>query len=483
MARRLHFLTLILATASLLVAALAGSAASPARGQSAAFDLHTALAAAQAGDTIRVPAGEYAGPLIVDKTLVLEGEEGAIIQGAGDDDVVRLTAPGITFRGFTVRGTGISLDREHAAISVEAPGALVENNYVEDALFGIYLKKAPDTVVRGNTIIGKDLPISRRGDGLKVFYSQNSLLEGNTLRDSRDAIIWYSPHTAILNNVFDHGRYGLHLMQSDYHHIEGNVLRDNSVGIYLMYGTGFTLRNNLMLNNRGPSGYGLGLKEVDEATIEGNGFINNRVGIYNDLSPLRPETTIDLTGNLFAYNEIGILVLPNVKRNIFSGNNFVENAEQVNISGSGELSGNEWSAGGRGNYWSDYVGYDADGNGVGDLPYATRSLYESMLAKYPELRLFQYSPATDALDLAAKAFPVFQPRPIMSDPDPLVQPAQTPPLPASPGLEEASPLVGGLTSAILIGLALAVMAAGTRAFSRPGLLTGRRFRTANRTTV
>ena len=465
MAGRLRFLALIAAAAGLMLAVPAGNAGTPARGQAAspvAFDLNAALAAAQPGDTIRVPAGEYAGPLIVDKPLILEGDEGAVIQGPGDGDVVRLTAPGITLRGFTVRGTGISLDREHAAISVEAPGALVENNRVEDALFGIYLKKAADTVVRGNTILGKDLPISRRGDGIKIFYSDNSLLEGNMLRDSRDALIWFSPGTDVIGNVFEHGRYGMHFMQTSDHHIEGNVLRNNSVGIYLMYGTDYVLRNNLMLENRGPSGYGLGLKEVDRTLIEGNGFVSNRIGIYNDLSPLRPENTVELADNLFAYNEIGLLFLPNVRRNFFSGNNFVDNAEQVNISGGGELAGNEWSVDGRGNYWSDYVGFDADRDGVGDLPYATRSLYESMLAKHPELRLFQHSPAADALDLAAKAFPIFAPRPIMADPDPLTAPVQAPPLPLAPGMEAPAPLAGGLASAAMLGLALAVLAAGVR---------------------
>ena len=54
--------------------------------------------------------------------------------------------------------------------------------------------------------------------------------------------------------------------------LEDNVLSDNSVGIYLMYGRKFTLRGNKLLRNRGPSGYGLGLKEVDVYTVERNVF-------------------------------------------------------------------------------------------------------------------------------------------------------------------------------------------------------------------
>jgi nitrous oxidase accessory protein len=98
-----------------------------------------------------------------------------------------------------------------------------------------------------------------------------------------------------------------------------------------------------------------------------------------------------------------------------------------------------------------------------------------MLAKRPELRLFQHSPAADALDLAAKAFPVFRPRPIMADPHPVVQQADPPPLPAAPGLEAPSPLIGGLASAAMVALALMVLAFGARSFGRKAARAGKPF--------
>jgi nitrous oxidase accessory protein len=428
---------------------------------SQAFDLQAAIAEAAPGATITVPSGIYLGPVVIDKSLRLVGEGMPVLQGDGEGDVVNITAPGASLEGFVVRGSGTSLDREDAAVRVSADHVTVADNQIEEALFGIYYESAPFGVIRGNTIQGMDLPESRRGDGLKIFYSADTLVKGNSLRETRDSVFWFSPRTEVSDNVMENGRYGMHFMSTDDHLIENNVLRGNSVGIYLMYGSHYTVRNNLMADNRGPSGYGLGLKETNEALIEGNRIVNNRVGLYSDASPLRPDANVEFRTNLFAFNEIGLLLLPNVKRNVYSGNIFLENSDQVSISGGGKLAENEWSEAGVGNYWSDYRGYDADGDSIGDLPYDSHSLYENMTAKYPELRMFQGGPAADAIDLAARAFPIFEPRPIVADPHPLTR---APALPPVPGLAQP-PVVQNLAASLaLIGLAACVLAFGMRSF-------------------
>ncbi|MEZ4614013.1 MAG: NosD domain-containing protein [Caldilineaceae bacterium] len=126
----------------------------------------------------------------------------------------------------------------------------------------------------------------RRGDGIRLWYCENSLVEGNTVRNGRDLIIWYADHSTIRNNVVEDSRYGLRFMSNNDLVIEANVLRGNSVGIYIMYGDGFVLRNNLpFYNNRGASGYGVGLKDIDHLVAEGNRMVSNRVGMYVDVAP------------------------------------------------------------------------------------------------------------------------------------------------------------------------------------------------------
>jgi nitrous oxidase accessory protein len=336
--------------------------ASPAAAQGDSFDLPAALAAAQPGDTIVVPPGVYAGPLVVDVPgLTLEGQEGAVIDGGGLGDVFTVTAPDVTLRGLTIRNSGDSLDREHAGITGLAPRLTIENNRLENVLFGIYLKEAPDSVMRGNRYRHGPAhrPPRRRHPHLaEPWHAGGGQL---CLRRARcgDVVL---QRRVLRRNVVENGRYGLHFMFSDNQTLEENVLRNNSVGAYLMYGRGLTCSNNLLLDNNGPSGYGVALKDVDDVLAVGNRMVNNRVGIYVDNSPREADTTVLFEDNLLAYNEIGVEMLPLVRRNTFTNNIFQENREQIAIAGGGELRGNDWSHDGWGNYWSDYAGFDADGD-------------------------------------------------------------------------------------------------------------------------
>ncbi|MEI2776427.1 MAG: NosD domain-containing protein [Tetrasphaera sp.] len=152
-------------------------------------------------------------------------------------------------------------------------------------------------------------------------------------------------------------------------------------------------------------------------------------------------------------------MLANTQANHFQDNIFLDNGEQIDVAGGGDLTRNAWATAGRGNYWSDYAGYDADGDQIGDLPYTSKSLFENLAGAHPELRLFQLGPAADALDLAAKAFPIFAPQPKMADPAPLTAPPGLPPV---PGIAPA-PLVANLTlSLALVAVAMIVLLAGLR---------------------
>lgn len=421
------------------------------------------IAAASEGDTVEVRAGVYRERIRIDRPITLVARGEVVLDGGGSGDIVEITAPGVTLRGFTIRNTGIDLDQENAAVRVLAGRAVIEGNVLEDILFGIDLRDAPDSMVRGNTIGGKSLDIARRGDGLRLWRSDRTVIEGNVIHDGRDAILWYSTGVVVRGNRAHGCRYGLHLMFSDDVTITGNEFSNNSVGIYLMYSTGVELTENRLLRNRGPSGYGIGLKETDRFSIRGNLVVGNRAGAYIDGSPFTDRQPGEFTHNTFAYNDVGIIFLPSARGNELVDNNFIDNIDQVAVAGRGSLDGNSFWKGDRGNFWSDYTGYDQNEDGIGDFVHESQTLFENMMDRRPVLRLFLFSPAQQAIEFIGRAVPAVRPEPKFIDEVPLMRPVPVACVGDGEGGARAAVALGGSGAAMLaLGGGIVVTARGRR---------------------
>lgn len=413
-------------------------------------NLAARIAAAAPGSTIRVPAGVYPGPLIIDKPVLLLGQPGAMIDGEGRGTVVLIKANHVTFSGFTVRGTGSSLDQEDTGIMVLGSNEKILGNTLEEVLFGVYLKASNNSLIADNHITSKPLPLPIRGDGIRLWYCMNCQIRHNTVSQARDIILWFSKHCEIQNNLFENSRYGLHLMYDRGVEITGNTLTHNFVGAFLMYSRNIIFERNVLLANRGISGYGIGVKNINNLLAKDNRFLDNEVGIFMNSSPSSLGVTNVFQRNFVAFNDIGLSLDPsNQGNNVFTLNSFLENLQQVANTGGGELQGDAFAANGRGNFWSDYTGYPGPHRGIGAVPYQLRSLFDNLTDQDDRLKLFRFSPAEQAIDLAAAAFPLVQPHEILTDPDPLTSPV---PVHAAP---LAKPPVRGLATAgaLMIGLA------------------------------
>jgi nitrous oxidase accessory protein len=198
---------------------------------------------------------------------------------------------------------------------------------------------------------------------------------------------------------------------------------------------------------------------MDDALIVNNLFLDNRIGAHLDNSPRERDSIGRFEGNVFAYNDIGVNLMPSVRHNFFSGNSFVDNGQQVSIAGGsgGRFQENSWTVDGLGNYWSDYVGYDADVDGLGDIPYKSERLFENLMDRESSLRLFIYSPVEQAIDFAARAIPFVKPQPKVTDEAPLMQPHVPDSLPLEPNREK--------NAMWIISLGLLLLAGGILLFS------------------
>lgn len=369
--------------------------------------------------------GLQRGPLVIRKPLRVVGEGEAWVDGLGTGTVVRIEAPGVVLARLRIRGSGTELNTEDAGVYVGAPGAVLEDLVLEDVLFGLNLKQAHGAVVRRVRISGKPLPLNRRGDAVRLWYSHRVVLTDVHVDKMRDVPLWFADDSLVHRLQVRRSRYGVHYMYAHRTPLLDSTFEDNAVGAYIMYSTGVRVEGNRFLHHRDVPGVGLALKESDLVWIRRNLVVGNQVGVYVDGTPMGGEGRGRFEDNVVAGNGVGLVLLSNATGNTFTGNVWAANGQILRVEGGGEPANRWWEAG-RGNAWDGYMGVDWNGDGVGDYPYQLRQYFEAVLDTVPASRVLQGSPAVAALERAAQAVPVFPPRVLLQDRYPLVR-VQPPP--------------------------------------------------------
>jgi nitrous oxidase accessory protein len=274
--------------------------------------------------------------------------------------------------------------------------------------------------VRGNEIVGApERPLGLRGDGIRLWECTDSVIEDNALAHSRDMVLWYASRNRIARNRVRGGRYGAHLMYSHENEVAGNEFVGNTTGLFIMYSRGVAVRHNVFSASGGAAGIGLGLKESGNLEVRGNLFVQDSVGLYVDASPLWPDDRNVFEGNVFRSNGVAVRFLGRARGNRFAGNTFRDSELQVEVAG-GDAREAEWSA----NHFDDYAGYDLDGDGTGDLPYELRSLTQDLVVAASGLAFYRGTPALAMAEAIGRIVPLLEPRLILSDPAPRMEPIE-----------------------------------------------------------
>ena len=377
--------------------------------------------AAPAGSVLKPPPGQYAGPVVVNKALTIDGDDGKVSIDAGDRGTVfTLEASGATLRGLRLTGSGGSHDTDDACLDVRGDRNTIENLAIDNCLFGIDLKQSNDNIVRGNTVRSKPLGLGMRGDGIRLWYSRRNLIERNQVIDSRDVVAWYSHENTFRDNIGRRSRYSIHFMFANDNIVEGNQFYDNSVGVFLMYTERGVVRGNVISHATGAAGMAIGFKESSGTLVEGNTIIYCAIGIGSDMSPFQPGSKITIRGNRIAYNGIGILFNSELGGNEMLGNDFEGNLTHVAYgAGRAAVERNVWN----GNYWDDYQGFDRNHDGVGDSPYELFAFADSIWMEIPSARFFKSTPAMELLDFLERLAPFSTPDRLLKDDAPRFEPA------------------------------------------------------------
>lgn len=371
--------------------------------------------AAPEGSILHPKPGLYAGPVHLTKKLVIDGGGQVTIDGGDKGTVFVLETNGAVVSGLHLTGSGAAFDTDDACLNVRGNNNTVEKLVIDNCLFGIDLKQSNNNIVRGNHIRSKVAELGTRGDGLRLWYSMKNRIEGNTVVDSRDMVVWYSSGNYFLNNYGARSRYSIHFMFANDNVLEGNRFYDNAVGVYLMYTENTTIRNNVISHSNGSTGMGIGFKESSATLLENNEIIYNAVGLSADLSPFQPDTKIILKNNRIAYNGVAISFNSGLEGYAVTGNTFEGNITNIAVAARGNARNNLW----HGNYWDDYQGFDRNNDGIGDTPYELYDYADRIWMDVPYARFFKNAPLMEAIDFLEKLAPFSSPELMLRDDAPL----------------------------------------------------------------
>lgn len=357
------------------------------------------VALANEGDVVEVPAGEWAGPLRIEHRITLRGT-GGTIDGGGDGTIITVVAPGAVLENLIIQNSGNDLSHNDACIRTEpeAVGAVLRGNTIRECAFGIWIHTTPEVQIIDNDVTGREeLRTGDRGNGIQLFDAHHLVVRNNEIRSSRDGIYVSATEDSLIEGNHTNGqRFGIHYMFSYRNTLRNNQANDNVVGLALMESRDLIVEDNEAIGNERT---GLLFRDAQTCQIRRNHLEGNGQGMF-----FFSSTDNVIVNNRIVGNEVGAKVWAGSIRNEVRANQFVANRQQVFYVGAEDL---VWGETG-GNVWSDYVGWDQDGDGVGERPHRVDSFGARLVHTYPAAVLLMRSPSLEMLSRLEAQMPVLR---------------------------------------------------------------------------
>ncbi len=309
----------------------------------------------------------FTGNITSDADGVVVERSNVIIDGNGYTLQGTRTGYGLFLNGrsnVTIKGTQITNFEYGMFLNYSVGNTIYGNIVTNNQMFGILLwKDSNSNIVASNAITnnnyGIDLGYSKNNDivsnnishnsygvsgrfsssknnivnntvennvrnGVEFYgwdYSENVIISNNTITSNGWGGIWFvssaSNNTVIGNHIAENGYSGIELHSSNHNLIANNTITDNTDDGVLLESSyeNLIIKNNVTSNHK----YGLNMVSSNNTIFHNNFFGNVR----------RPQAYVA--------------------------------ASVSDVWDDGYQSG--------GNYWSDYSGVDANGDGIGDAPY------------------------------------------------------------------------------------------------------------------
>ncbi|MET0060783.1 MAG: nitrous oxide reductase family maturation protein NosD [Candidatus Thiodiazotropha endolucinida] len=367
------------------------------------------------GKTLRLIPGSYSGPVVINKPIVIEGGGEVTVDNEGVGTVMTIKSDHVVVRGLHLTGSGTSYNAMDAGVLIEANEVIFEDNRLDDVLFGIHIKQGNANTIRNNTVTSKPFEPSLRGEGMRIWYGNDNLIEGNTFYYVRDLLLTNSSANEIIGNELHHNRISLEFIFSPDNLIKNNHIGENDTGIVAIYSDGLLIEGNHIEHIRNMGSSALAIKESSQVRIKDNKILHNAVGLTAN-SPVFPENILYLQNNHFSYNNVAMYFYGEKGGHIIHGNRFVNNLSTIAVSHVKSAKSNDWD----GNLWDDYQGFDRDHDGYGDTPHTIKLYADRIWMDRPVTQFFRGTPVMGMIDFMERLAPFSEPGSILTDPHPLI---------------------------------------------------------------
>ena len=226
---------------------------------------------AQEYNTIMVRSGIYYENVVIEKSLVLHGENKntTIIDGGGEHWVIQVIKTSVTIADFTIQHSGNEFfNKTNAGIMLsKSTGSIIRNNYIKNNYIGIYLTNAKWCVIENNTISST----YDTWDGIICEFCYDTTINGNNI--------------GLTNG---NGRDGMYFSHSNKNSLEQNYIHHNQNGVRFYKSHDIFFIKNILLNNQL---FGVQIQYCADSKIEKNVMQGNRFGIFFEYVPRHSKTS------------------------------------------------------------------------------------------------------------------------------------------------------------------------------------------------
>jgi len=342
---------------------------------------------------------------------------------------------------------GLRLTKVQDAITLaHCWNSTVTNNVITECNAGITLLNSTyDKISRNN--IDSPIGIAASGNGTRI--------NDNMIKATGTGIFMEGNYQTATGNTVDAGTFGagnkILECKGSYNNISQNTLNGQTyVGVLIEGSHNLVYQNTITyggLRLKGDSNL-IAKNTVTYETISisggpGNIICGNTILSGYDLGVNGQYDTY--YANHVETNGLGARIggtEANVHNNVLFHNNFIISTRTGPVWGVNRA--NSWDNGSEGNYWSDYTGTDANGDGIGDTPYSIMSetLDETIRAAVPVVigqdnypLMVPYDTATVNVELPLIATPQWT----YEEVSPSLDPEETETEPSSLPTEEPTP--------------------------------------------